>query len=92
MTMLDTIREAQTRSIEQMKSTQEQIVAFNERVADTMLGSMPEMQSPFADYLPSPVELVDAYFSFMGDLYESNKDFATRIATVWDQSETATKK
>ncbi len=84
MTMLDSIREVQTRSLDQMRSTQEQIVSYNERIADTVTGSLPDFQSPFAQYLPSPTEMVSTYFTFIGEVHEANLDFATRIASAWD--------
>ena len=89
MITLDSIREAQTQSIEQIKNAQEQIVSANERIADTVLGAMPAMQSPFSDFLPRPTEMIDAYFAFAGSLYEANRDFVARITTVWEQPEAA---
>lgn len=85
MTMIDTIREVQTRSLEGIKSAQEQFISYNERVADTVVGAMPDLQSPFAQYVPKPTEIVDAYFSYVGELYEANRDFATRVAKAWEQ-------
>ncbi|MFV0258231.1 MAG: hypothetical protein ACK5PP_07270 [Acidimicrobiales bacterium] len=84
MTMLDTIREAQTRSIEQIKTAQEQVISYNERIADTIVGAMPAFEAPFGEYLPTPAEVVDAYYSFVGELYAANRDFATRMVTAWD--------
>lgn len=89
MTMIDTVREIQTRYIEGIKSAQEQIVSYNERIADTVSGAMPEFQSPLSEYLPKPAELVDSYYTYVGELYEANKEFATRIVTAWERSEDA---
>jgi hypothetical protein len=89
MTMLDTVREMQARYLEGMKSAQEQLVTYNERIAGTVVASMPDWQSPFSEYLPKPTELVDTYFGYLGDLYEANRDFATQIAKAWDRSEAA---
>lgn len=85
MTMIDTVRELQTRSLEGLKTAQEQVVSYNERVADTVTGAMPAVEAPFGQYLPKPAEMVDAYYSFLGELYEVNKDFASRIVSAWDQ-------
>lgn len=85
MTVTDSIREIQTRSLDQMKTAQEQIVSYNERIADTVLSSLPEWQSPLAEYLPSPSEMVKSYYSFLGELHEANFDFATRLATAWEK-------
>jgi hypothetical protein len=87
MTMLDSVREMQTRYLDTVKSTQEQLVSYNERIADTVVGALPDWQSPFSEYLPKPTEVVDTYFGYLGDLYEANKDFATRIAKAWDRAE-----
>jgi hypothetical protein len=89
MTMLDSIREMQTRSLDQMKTAQEQIVSYNERVADTIIGAMPDWQSPFSEYLPTPSEMVETYFSFLGELHQANFDFANRIAGAWEKPEAA---
>ena len=89
MTMLDSVREMQTRSLEGMKSAQEQFVSYNERVADTIVGSLPEWQAPFSQYLPKPTEVVDAYYSYLNELHETNKDFAARIASAWERPEQA---
>lgn len=89
MTMLDSVREMQTRYVEGVKSTQEQLVSYNERIADTVAGAMPDWQSPFSEYLPTPTEMVETYFGYVGDLYEANRDFATRIARAWDRAEGA---
>ena len=87
MTMLDSVREMQTRYIESVKTTQEQLVSYNERIADTVSGSLPDWQSPLSEYLPKPTELVETYYGYLGDLYEANRDFATRIAKAWDRPE-----
>lgn len=89
MTMIDTIREAQARSLEQIRTAQEQVVEFNERIADTMLGAMPDVRSPFAAYLPKPTEMVSAYYEFVGDLQKANADFAMRLAQAWETDEPA---
>ena len=87
MTMIDSIRQLQTQYIEGMRSAQEQFVSYNERVADTISGSVPNWSPPFADYLPKPTEVVDAYYSFVGELHETNRDFATRVAQAWARPE-----
>lgn len=85
MTMLDTIREAQTRSIEQMRTAQEQIIEFNERIADTVTGALPDFQSPFAAYLPKSTDLISTYFEFLNNLNQANAEFASRMVKAWDR-------
>ena len=87
MTMLDTIRDMQTRSIEGVRSAQEQIISQNERLAATMLSLSPGWQSPFARYIPSPTDMVEAYFGYLAELHEVNREFATRITAAWDTTE-----
>lgn len=90
-TVMDSVREMQSRSLDAMKTAQEQMISFNERIADTMIGAMPNQASaPFAQYLPKPTEMVDAYYSYLGELYEANKDFATRVASAWEPSDDTT--
>jgi hypothetical protein len=89
MAVIDSVKEAQTRSLEQMKTVQEQVISFNERIADTVLGSMPDFQSPFGEYLPKPTEVVETYFSFMNQMHEANREFASRLANVWERADEA---
>lgn len=89
MTMLDTAREIQTRYLDSVKSAQEQIVSYNERIADTVVKSLPEWQSPLGEYLPSPAEVVETYYSFVGEIYEANKEFASQIVKAWERPEAA---
>lgn len=84
MNMIDTIRESQTRSLEQIRTSQEQIVEFNERIADTMLGAMPEWQSPFSEYLPKPADMVSTYWDFVSELQKANAEFSMRLVKAWD--------
>ena len=87
-TVMDSVREMQSRSLDAMKTAQEQLISFNERLADTMIGAMPNQASlPFAQSLPKPTEMVDAYYSYLGELYEANKDFATQVASAWEPSD-----
>ena len=85
--MIDSIREIQTRSLEQMKNTQEQIVSYNERIADTVTGTLPSWQLPFAQHLPKPTEIIEAYRSFLGELSDANLDFAGKIAGAWENGD-----
>ncbi len=87
MAVLDSVKEAQTRSLESMKTAQEQMISFNERIADTVLGALPNYESPFGDYLPKPAEMVESYFGFMNQLHEANRDFATRLVGIWERDE-----
>ncbi len=89
MTMIDTARDIQTRYLDGVKSAQEQIVSYNERIADSIVGSLPEWQSPFSDYLPKPAEVVETYYTFVGEVYEANKEFASRIVQAWERPEDA---
>ena len=92
MAVLDSVKEAQTRSLESMKTVQEQVISFNERIADTVLGAMPNYESPFGDYLPKPTEMVESYFGFMNQLHEANRDFATRLVGIWERDEAVASK
>lgn len=86
MAVLDSVREMQDRTIEQMKTAQEQFVSMNERVAEAWLSAAPAMSSPFAEYLPKPTEMIDTYFGFLGQVHEANKDCAARIAAAWERA------
>lgn len=87
MTVTDSIREIQTRSIDQMKTRQEQLVSYNDRIADTVTGALPSWQLPFTQYVPKPSEMVEAYFSFLGEIRDANRDFAAKIVTAWENGD-----
>ncbi|MDE0135936.1 MAG: hypothetical protein OXH86_05880 [Acidimicrobiaceae bacterium] len=86
MAVLDSIRDMQDRTLEQMKTAQEQFVSMNERVAEAWLSAVPAASSPFAEYLPKPTEMIDTYFSFWSQVHEANKDCAARIAAAWERA------
>jgi len=86
MAVLDSIRDMQDRTLEQMKTAQEQFVSMNERVAEAWLSAVPATSSPFAEYLPKPTEMLDTYFSFWSQVHEANKDCAARIAAAWERA------
>ena len=92
MAVMDTVKEAQDRSLETVKTVQEQVISFNERIADTVLGSIPNYDSPFGDYFPKPAEVVESYFGFMNQLQEANHEFANRMVEIWNRDEAATEK
>ncbi|MCP3936424.1 MAG: hypothetical protein GY708_13740 [Actinomycetia bacterium] len=85
MTILDTVKEAQTRSLDTVKSVQDQVASLNERVADSVHETVPSFDAPFAEYLPKPAEVVENYFSFMSMVHEANRDFATRLVGIWNR-------
>lgn len=86
MAVLDSVRDMQDRTLEQVKSAQEQFISMNERVAEAWLSAVPAMSNPFAEYLPKPTEVIDTYFGFLGRVHEANKDCASRIAAAWQRA------
>jgi len=92
MAVIDTIREAQDRSIEELTNAQERLAELNERVAEGISGIVPRFENPFAEYLPSPSQVVESYFDFVGKLYEANKSFSQRVAAAWERPEGSTAK
>jgi len=90
--MNEQMTEMQNQGIEQMKSVQTQIAEFNERIADTVVGAMPDVPTPFSDYVPSPREMVKSYFDFMGEVRNANREFVERVVTAWDREPTAAAK
>ena len=89
--MNEQLVEMQNKSIEQMKSTQAQIADFHERVADSVVNAMPEIPTPFAEYLPRPKAVVGNYFEFMSQVRAANQEFVERVVGAWDREEVAAK-
>lgn len=87
MTVLDTAHEVQDRYIEGVKSAQERIASYNERLAENFVSSLPRWETPLSEYLPSPAEMVETYYGFVGELYEANKEFAARMVKAWERPE-----
>jgi len=56
-------------------------------VAKSLADITPRFENPFADRLPSPSEVVDSYFAFVGRLHEANKAFSQRMAAAWEGTE-----
>lgn len=81
--LVDTIREARTRSLGQVRSAREHVLAYNERVAGTVVGALPHIDR--SERVPSPTELLDAYFSFVDRVQGSNRTFARRMISAWDR-------
>lgn len=89
MTLIDTFQDVQTRSLEQLKSAQDQFLGYNEQLAGTISEAMPEipeLPGPLAN-LPRPTEIAESYFGFLGELYEANKEFTLRLLAPWDNAD-----
>lgn len=89
MTLIDTFQDVQTRTMDQLKSAQEQFLGYNEQLAGTVTDSMPEipeLPGPLAN-LPRPTEIVESYYGFLGELYEANKEFTLRMLAPWDKAD-----
>lgn len=89
--MNDQVIEMQTKGLEQMKSMQAQVADFHERVADSVVSAMPEIPTPFAEYLPTPKAVVSNYFEFMTQVRDANQEFVERVVGAWDREEVAAK-
>ncbi len=89
--MNEQIVEMQEKGIEQVKAMQDQIADFHDRVADSVVSAMPEVPTPFAEYLPKPKEVVENYFNFVGEIRTANREFVERVVGAWDRETVSAK-
>lgn len=92
MSLNEQMIEMQSQSIEQMKNVQTQVAEFNERIADSMVAALPEVPTPFSDYMPNPTELVANYFDYLGEMRDANRDFMERMVKAWDREPATSEK
>jgi hypothetical protein len=83
--MADTYTEIVEKASEQttaaIKQAQELTVAAVSSVAEFVAGIIPDLPAlPFADQLPSPVEVVESNFKFVNAVLGAQKDFALSLA------------
>jgi len=91
-TILSTVQDVQSKSIEQLRSAQEQVLSYNEQLATTVVDAMPAVPSiPGVDNMPSPVEVTENLFAFWNDLFEANKEFTLGLLAPWNKADEATK-
>ena len=85
------ILDMQAKGLEQMKSMQAQALELHERVADAIMGFMPELPElpgPLAE-LPSATEVMNNYFDYMTQVRDANVDFVQSMMAVWAPEEAA---
>ncbi len=91
-TILSTMQDVQTKSIEQLRSAQEQVLTYNEQLAEQVTDAMPSMPAiPVIENIPGPVEVTENFFGFWNDLFEANKDFTLRLLAPWNKADAAAK-
>jgi len=85
------VLDMQAQTIDQMKAMQTQALEMNSRMAETIMGVMPEMPAPFAEYLPDPVEMTANYFDFMGEMRDANREFMQSWIAAWTPNDKVVK-
>jgi hypothetical protein len=73
-----------------MKDTQDTILSTIKQGEDYVIGTvatvservgelLPELEIPFADQVPDPIELSNQYFDFVGELVKLQKDYTAGL-------------
>jgi hypothetical protein len=73
-----------------MKETQDTILSTIKQGEDYVIGTvatvservgelLPELEIPFADQVPDPIELSNQYFDFVGELVKLQKDYTAGL-------------
>ena len=77
----ETLSGLQDQVIDIVKNVQEPTVDAVEKVVETIEGILPEDRPalPYADSLPSPVELVDTVYGYIEQLVEGQQKFVTAL-------------
>jgi hypothetical protein len=95
VSVAEQITDAQERVLTEMEAAQKRVIEMNQRVAEAMVGLMPNNEMvklpglPGMDAMPEPTELVDRYFDFTSKMADANRAFYKEMLAVWTPKEEA---
>lgn len=79
--VLDKITEVQDQVIDLLSSTKEPVTKGVVTVVDFVTGRLPEIPVlPFAEQVPTPVEVINNQYKFAKSIIDANKDIALAVA------------
>ena len=79
--VLDKITEVQSTVVDTISSVKEPVVKGVSTVVDFVIDRLPEIPAfPYAEQIPTPVELVNNQYKFAKSLVDTNKEIALAVA------------
>ena len=79
--VLDKITDVQSSVVDTISSVKEPVVKGVTTVVDFVIDRLPEIPAlPYAEQIPTPVELVNNQYKFAKSLIDTNKDIALAVA------------
>ena len=79
--VLDKISDVQSTVVDTISSVKQPVVKGVTTVVDFVLDRLPEIPAvPYAEQIPTPVELVNNQYKFAKSLIDTNKDIALAVA------------
>ena len=73
------IRDAEDAVLDAIKQGESYVVSTVSTWSDRVGEMLPELDIPFADQVPDPVELSNLYFRFFGELVKVQKDYSAEL-------------
>jgi hypothetical protein len=79
--VLDKITDVQSTVVDTISSVKEPVVKGVTTIVDFVIDRLPEIPAfPYAEQIPTPVELVNNQYKFAKSLVDTNKDIALAVA------------
>lgn len=79
--VLDKLADVQSNVVDTIASVKEPVVKGVTTVVDFVVDRLPEIPAvPFAEQIPTPVEIVNNQYKFAKSLIDTNKDLALAVA------------
>ena len=79
--VLDKLTDVQNNVVDTLSSVKEPVVKSVSTVVDFIVDRLPEIPAlPYAEQIPTPVEIVNNQYKFVKSILDTNKDLALAVA------------
>jgi hypothetical protein len=73
------MKETQDTVLDAIKQGESFVVGTVASVSERVGELLPELEIPFTDQIPDPIELSNQYFDFVGELVKTQKDYTASL-------------
>ncbi|MFN2591152.1 MAG: hypothetical protein ABR518_10355 [Actinomycetota bacterium] len=73
------MQETQDAVLDAIKQGEDFVIGTVATVSERVGEMLPELELPFADQIPDPIELSNQYFDFVGELVKQQKDYTAGL-------------
>jgi hypothetical protein len=73
------IRDAEDAVLELIKQGEDYVVSTASTWSERIGGMLPELDLPFVDQIPDPVEMSNLYFRFFGELVKTQQSYTAEL-------------